>query len=89
MAKALRVEKGKEPTNIYEDSIFTGILHALGHSVKPFKDSNGKIVFEVSGDTNKTIEEIYRNCPIGSLDAMRSIKLMRSMIYNFRNRNGQ
>lgn len=76
-------EKNKEPA-IFEDSIITGILLAKGHTVTPFKDSNNKIAYHVEGDVEKTLQEIYSNCPIGSLDVMRSIKLTRSMIFNLR-----
>lgn len=85
MGKELETEE-KKPT-IFQDSIITGVLHALGHKVIPIKNLNGQVNYEVSGNVSKTIEEIYANCPVGALDVMRSIKLTRSMIFNLRQGN--
>ena len=81
--KGIETEKKEEPT-IFQDSIITGLLHALGHEVTPVKNQNGQVNYKVFGNVEKTIEGIYSNCPVGALDVMRSIKLTRSMIFNLR-----
>ncbi len=83
MAKEVEAEKRKEPT-IFEDSIITGLLLTKGHKVIPIKNSDGRIVYKVEGDVERSIQEIYSNCLVGALDVMRSIKLTRSMIFNLR-----
>ncbi len=83
MDKGIEAAKNKESA-IFEDSIIAGVLHAKGHSVKPLKQSNNKVVFYVAGDIEKSIKEIYDNCQIGALDIMRSIKLIRSMVFYLR-----
>ncbi|MFH0773892.1 MAG: hypothetical protein V2A53_00135 [bacterium] len=84
MAKGIEAEKNKEPA-IFEDSIITGLLLAKGFKVTPVKNSDGRIVYKVEGnDIEKSIHEIYSNCPVGSLDVLRAIKLTRSMIFNLR-----
>jgi hypothetical protein len=83
MGKEIVTGKSKEPT-IFEDSIIAGLLLTKGHRVNPIKNPDGRIVYEIEGDTNKTIQDIYTNCPVGALDVMRSIKLTRSMIFNLK-----
>ena len=83
MGKREEVEENKE-SHLFEDSIIVGIFHAKGHTVIPTVNPDNKVNFKVFGDVEKSIEGIYSNCPIGSLDVMRSIKLIRSMIFNLR-----
>jgi hypothetical protein len=83
MVKGIEAEKSKEPT-VFEDSIITGLLLAKGHSVNPVRNSDGRIVYRVEGNVERSIQEIYSNCLVGALDVMRSIKLTRSMIFNLR-----
>lgn len=83
MVKEVGAEKNKEPA-VFEDSIIAGILHARGHTVIPYVNPDGKVIFKISGDVEKSLQEIYANRPIGSLDVVRSIKLTRSMIFNLR-----
>jgi hypothetical protein len=83
MVKEIEAEKSKKPA-IFEDSIIAGILLAKGHTVTPFNTLNNRIGYHVEGDVEKSLQEIYANCPIGSLDVMRSVKLTRSMIFNLK-----
>lgn len=84
MDKGLETEKSKEPTTIFEDSIFAGTLLAKGHKVIPVRNPDGKIVYSIEGDVEKSVQEIFANCPLGALDVLRAIKLTRSMIFNLR-----
>lgn len=85
MVKGFEAEKNKKPT-IFEDSVISGILHARGHTVIPYVNPDNKVSFKIFGDVEKSLQDIYANRPIGSLDVMRSIKLTRSMIFNLRGR---
>jgi hypothetical protein len=84
----MKKEKKVEEPAIFEDAIITGILLSKGHKVTPFKKSDGRVIYSVEGDIEKTMHEIYSNCPIGALDVLRSIKLTRSMIFNLRGKHG-
>lgn len=84
MVERIEAEKNEEQPAIFEDSIIVGILLAKGHPVIPFRDLNNKVAYNVEGDVEKSVQEIYANVPIGSLDVLRSIKLTRSMIFNLR-----
>lgn len=75
-------EENREPA-IFEDSIIVGLLHAKEHVITPYASPGKKVNFRVFGDVEKSLQEIYSNFPIGSLDVLRSIKLIRSMIFNF------
>lgn len=89
MTKGIETEKSKEPT-IFEDAILAGILLSLGHQITPIKSPNGQIIFQIRGNVEKTVQDIYSNCSVGALDVMRSIKLTRSMIFNLRSgKNGK
>lgn len=77
----------KEPTKTHtvEDSIIAGILLAKECSVTPKIDSEkNKVVYEIRGNVEKALDEIYTNCPVGSLDVLRGIKFTRSAIFNLR-----
>lgn len=88
MGKRIERGKSKEPA-IFEDSIIAGILHAKGHTVTPYVNPDNKVSFKIFGDVEKSLQDIYANRPLGSLDVMRSIKLTRSMIFNLRGSNKQ
>lgn len=71
----------EEKSTVLEESSIVGVLIAKNHKVIPFKKSDGRVAYKIYGDTEKSLQEIYNNDPIGSLDVIRSIKLARSMIF--------
>lgn len=73
----------KEST-ILEEPIIVGVLIAKNHRVIPFKKPDGRVAYRIYGDTEKSLQEIYNNTPLGSLDVIRSIKLARSMIFTMK-----
>ncbi len=86
MKQGIDTEKIKEPT-IFEDAITTGVVSAIDtekHKIIPFKKTDGRIAFKVYGDVESTLEKIYSNASVGSLDVIRAIKLVRSMIFSLR-----
>ncbi|MBF0542305.1 MAG: hypothetical protein HQK91_12750 [Nitrospirae bacterium] len=78
-------DKGNQ--SVFEDAIIAGVLLAKGHQVIPQINNNKRIEFQVSGDVNKSIAEIYSNTPIGSLDVIKGIKATRGMIFNLKASN--
>jgi len=82
MAKTKTQEK--EIPTIIDDSILAGLLKAFQHEVIPHNDERNYTHYSVYGDVKKSLQEIYTNKPIGSLDVLNSIKACRSMIYNLR-----
>lgn len=80
----MKEQPTKKHTTTIEDSIVAGILLAKGCLVTPKIDSEkNKVVYEIEGDTEEALSEIYSNQPIGALDVLRAIKLTRSAIFNF------
>ena len=55
-----------EPTTI-EDAILAGILQVLGHEVSgKYNETLNRVVFNVSGDIQNTLNDIYQNNrPVG------------------------
>ncbi|MBF0541241.1 MAG: hypothetical protein HQK91_07310 [Nitrospirae bacterium] len=72
-----------QPT-VFEDAIIAGVLLAKGHQVIPQINNNKRIKFQVSGDVNISIAEIYSNTTIGSLDVIKGIKATLGMIFNLK-----
>lgn len=70
-----------------EDSILAGIIGTFpGITVTPKRDLSGRVVFLVSGDVDTAIEAVYRNEPIGALQALQGIKSARQAIFSLKGR---
>ena len=69
---------------ITEDSTITGIFIAKKHKVIPRLDASQRVHYCVYGDVKKSLQEIYENFPIGSLDVLNGIKSARTMIFTLR-----
>ena len=81
MAKA----KTKSPAAvIFEDSLVVGMLQALGCAVVPKVGLHGRVHFEVTGDVQSKLKEIYTNKSIGAMDALNAIKQCRSELFNLK-----
>jgi len=72
-----------DPT-IIEDATIVGIFIAKEHKVIPGIDERKHVHFNVYGDVERSLREIYSNTPIGSMDVLNGIKLARQMIYMLR-----
>ena len=79
MAKTKTQEK--ELPTIIDDSILVGILIAKKHKTLPAIDDKKRVHYEVYGDVEKSLKEIYNNDTIGCLDVYNSVKQARSMIF--------
>ncbi|MBZ0157390.1 MAG: hypothetical protein K8I29_14425 [Alphaproteobacteria bacterium] len=75
--------KEKAPT-ILEDAVIAGILSAKGLVVTPQLSDSNRVIYEISGDVESALREVYANAPVGSLDVLRAIKACRSMIFTLR-----
>lgn len=72
-------------SRLIEDSILAGILDAFRViRVTPQQNEYGRVVFKLDGDVDNLMERLYRNEPVGALDALRAIKSARQAIFNFR-----
>lgn len=75
----------KNPHQTIEDAILVGLLKALGCNFTPVRDEfTGKVLFEVSGDVDGALEQIYKNESCGSLDALQAIKSARQAIFSLK-----
>jgi hypothetical protein len=72
-------------TRIFEDSVLTGMIDAFHECrITPRKNEVGRTHYEIVGDVDGVLQKIYRNEPVGSLDALKAIKAARQAIFNFR-----
>lgn len=65
------------------DAVLAGLLLSKGHKILPRLENN-VVVFDVQGDVEKSLREVYENEPIGSLDVLRGVKTTRSMIFDLK-----
>ncbi len=71
---------------IIEDSITAGFLEPLGCTVLPESDETGHVQFRIVGDVDGCLGKLYANHPVGSMDALRSIKACRQAIFSCRSK---
>ena len=64
-----------------EDAILAGILKSVGVELSPLVRESGKIAYRAKNGALEGLQRIYRNEPIGSLDALNNVKAARSAIY--------
>jgi hypothetical protein len=73
------------PHRIIEDSILTGIIDAFHEcQITPEQSESGRTHYRIEGDVDAVLQRIYRNEPVGSLDALKAIKAARQAIFSFR-----
>ena len=73
------------PVNLFEDSFFVAFLSYRGHQFKPFRQKNGRVVFEVVGDIAHDVEAFYQNQGVGVLEFINHVKAVRNSIFTLRN----
>lgn len=79
----------KTHDTVIEDAVQAGLLQALGCTIIPESDDFGHIQFRVTGDVDGCLEKLYQNHPIGSMQAMQSIKAARQAIFSYRKGKGR
>lgn len=67
-----------------EDTSIVAFLALRGHHFKPFKQTNGRIAFEISGDCEKDLQELYANPTAPLLDYIKWLKTVRSSIFTLK-----
>lgn len=64
---------------------FVGILDAFREiQITPKQNEFGRIVFQLDGDVDALMDRLYRNEPVGALDALKAIKAARQAIFTLR-----
>ncbi|MCX5803456.1 MAG: hypothetical protein NTU69_08005 [Proteobacteria bacterium] len=77
---------------IFEDSIMSGILQAMGCRVTPQLNVMGRTEFLVTGDVEGCLARLYGNEPVPVLSVLQNIKSCRHAIFNQKgkgDRNGK
>ena len=70
----------KKKTTI-DDATIVAFLSLKGYQIKPIKQMNGRVSFEVYGDVEKALNELYDNCQVGILDFIKALKTVRNSIF--------
>jgi hypothetical protein len=81
------MKKTQKPhERIIEDSILAGILETFPEiiGVIPEKPPNGRVQYRITGDVEAALDKIYKNQPIGALDALKAIKSARQAIFSLK-----
>ncbi len=78
------MERNNKTVNEFEDALFVAFLALRGHQITPCKQSNGRVIFEVTGDIARDIEAFYLNNNVGVLDYSSMVKFVRSSISNLK-----
>lgn len=68
-------------TTDYAQATLYGLF---GMKVEPFRGSNGRVAFRVYGEVTEVQQKIIANTPVGCLDFIRELKLIRSMLFTTR-----
>ena len=73
-----------KPVNEFEDILFVAFLEYRGHTVTPYKQPNGRVVFEIISDISRDVEAFYLNQQVGVLDYSNIIKNLERRIKNIK-----
>jgi flagellar basal body rod protein FlgG len=72
-----------------EDTSIVAYLALKGHSFKPIKRPDGRIIFEVEGDFTNDLQELYSNPPAPILDYIKWLKTVRGSIFSLKAGGGR
>ena len=76
-------------TKLIEDAVTAGFLAALGCSVSPQLQTDGKVRFIVRGDYEAATDRLYRNESVPAMEALQHVKAFRAAIFNLKKENGK
>jgi len=79
-----KVKRESPTVVIFEDSLVVGMLQAFGCSIVPKVGLHGRVYFEVTGDVQAKLADIYSNKNVGAMDALSAIKHCRSALFNLK-----
>jgi hypothetical protein len=71
-----------KPAHEFEDTLFVAFLEYRGHTATPYKQPNGRVVFEVVGDLTGDMEAFHLNKEVGVRNYSRIIKNLEQRIKN-------
>jgi hypothetical protein len=73
----------KDPTVLESPDLVAFISLFKKTNPRPFKrQSDNRIVFEFSDDVSEAVDAFYRNVPVNIADYCKTLKMIRSMIFN-------
>lgn len=67
----------------FRDFSIVAFLKLKGLAIKPKKTPDG-VLFDVTGDIEKTLQCLYQNEAVGALDLIEAIKSIRSIIFSLK-----
>jgi hypothetical protein len=73
-----------KPTSITEDYALVTLYRLFGLHIEPFRTETGRVAFRVYGNTEAAERRIYANTPVGCLDFIKELKLIRSLLFTTR-----
>jgi hypothetical protein len=75
--------KKKDPTVLESPDLVAFISLFKKTIPRPFKrKSDNRIVFEFAEDVSEAVDAFYRNVPVNIADYCKTLKMIRSMIFN-------
>jgi len=75
--------KKKDPTVLESPDLVAFISLFKKTNPRPFKrKSDNRIVFEFAEDVSEAVDAFYRNVPVNIADYCKTLKMIRSMIFN-------
>jgi len=73
----------KDPTVLESPDLVAFISLFKKTNPRPFKrKSDNRIVFEFAEDVSEAVDAFYRNVPVNIADYCKTLKMIRSMIFN-------
>jgi hypothetical protein len=73
--------KNVDKVTIIEDAMLVAWLSLKKHKITPKRRPDGRIVFEITGNIDSDLEELYANGKVGALDFLKALKTIRSSIF--------
>jgi hypothetical protein len=71
-----------------EDTALVAYLALKGHTFKPIKRPDGRIVFEIEGDFTRDFQNLYSNPSVPILDYIKWLKTVRGSIFSLKAMGG-
>jgi hypothetical protein len=75
--------KKQEPVILESPDLVAFITLRSKQNPRPFKrQTDGRVCFEFVEDVKDAVQDFYKNVPIGISDYCKTLKMIRSMIFN-------
>jgi hypothetical protein len=70
--------------SMLEDTSLVAYLALKGHTFKPIKRPDGRIIFVIEGDFTNDLQSLYSNPLVPALDYIKWLKTVRGSIFSLR-----